>query len=650
MVDYSFLRQYDPAQTLALIAAFSIIPENQDKIAFIELAARIAGGNCRGGSEPTLSAIHELISQTGRSMLGRSLKLGGGLAGVFSSQSAFLRGVEGSNDQATEAAWKRFSAHDSVLKEKIGFTVANAIFFSRTLVNMVSARTIDTPPPRRTQISQEQFYDYSFFVEPDPDLAKTWGKAIQFGLKDLEECVPAAVRDRVAAFLGLVSTPIENCPQSPNPFEESPLLERPVFKVGDNHLATFQSYLFRGMSLRLHKTLISDSRYWGYYGDRKGKVLEEWTSEALRRAFPSATILRNIMYKGEKGSGEADIVLDFAGNLLFVECTTKWIQSDSKKGDLTAVKFDLAHSVSKCYEQAIRAKEAYLAGHLTLPIKQLPVKITLVVVTDVLFPNLLLEMTVETGAKSPTHGRFLKDLVAERDYPWIVSVFDIEALTAMVDERRLMEFVVERTEISKLGNMLAQDEPDYLRFFLKPEFQLYKKSLEKTNSILNYSGSPELPAKKSRLFLGILEAIGSEMSLIIEMKGLAGREGRAAALDTLYSVYCNWEEAMDHVVTNIGEFEKTLKKHKAAGNPCKAIAWEGFWEFVQDPRDRQSKMDKIREISESLGLRALIALSYDVGIEALLELQHAEGEEDVRRFVERKKFLDDTSASSDKKS
>src|SRR4029077_15339526 len=125
-------------------------------------------------------------------------------------------------------------------------------------------------------------------------------------------------------------------------------------------------------------------------------------------------IFRNVKYQGEKGEGESDIILKFGGTLLFVECTTKLIQPDSRKGDLAAVEYDLAHSITKCYEQAMRAKEAYQAGRLAIPTIELPATMIPVVVTDVLYPNLLVEISTEPFAQTPTHGRFLRGLVGRR--------------------------------------------------------------------------------------------------------------------------------------------------------------------------------------------------------------------------------------------
>ena len=438
---------------------------------------------------------------------------------------------------------------------------------------------------------------------------------------------------------------LDDFPPAPDPYDESPLLDRPVVRIGDTYILPLLVNLFRGMSSRIHRALITDRRYRGPYGNSKGGVLEEWAAEALRRAFPSAIILRNLSYKTEGTEGEADIVLSFSEYLLFVECTTKWIQPQSNAGVVDAIHFDLAHSVAKCYRQARRARNAYLAGDLNLPLGAKPAKIICVVVTDTLYPNLVLEMSKEPGSELPRRGRFLRELVEEGDFPYIVSVFDIEALTEMVNERRLIEFIAERTELSKRGAILAFDEPDYLRFYLKPEYRSLSALFSRGSSVLNFVGSPELPVRKSPLLLSVFDAIGSGGFTIFDLRSAVGRRAEGVAMETLYSVYCGWDEAGAHLVHDLESFRLLLVKHRSAGKPCRAVAWGGFREFVRTKKEPSKVQMQIVELAVSNGLNALIAYSYDYGLESLFREQEEKGEAEMMAFLERRRSFAEAEGS-----
>jgi hypothetical protein len=639
--DYDKIRNLDPVKTLGGLAAYAIMPENLEKMAFIEFATRIAAGNCRGIRTPKPGTLHNMLVNTGRDLFLRLPKdRANGLEEAFRSQSFFLRGIEGSVNQSIDASWKRFNVHDTILREKVGFTVGNGIFFCRTLVNMIHSRTESVEPPQRKHVGQRQFHDFGYFVRPEIRITDAWSGAVKFTQRDLERVVPPAIRDRTKPFLDSVSLTLESFERDPAPLEESPLHDRPVVKVGDNYLLLFFANLFRGLSSRFQGVLINDPRYWGSYGHKKGAVLEEWTAESLRRAFPSAQIFRNIKYRSNGKEGESDIILSFGEFLLFVECTTKWIQPDSRKGVAEAIRYDLAHSVEKCYRQGNAAKDAFLAGDLVPHLSAKPSRFITMIVTDTLYPNLLLDISESPSVGGPIHGAYLKNLVKEGDFPYIVNIFDLEALATMADEKVLTQFISERIELSRLARIISYDEPDYLRLFLKPDYQLFKEAVRRSNSVLHYVGSSELPTRKSPLFLAVLNAIGSEMFAIVDLKSSAGREAKRTALDVLYSTYCNWDEAFIHLVRDEREFRTLVETHYNSGSPCRLIAWEGFWDYSRGKERPWQILRQAEKLARSLNVGALIVFSHDRAMDALMQEEIEEAEDEMKRFQEMQKFIE----------
>lgn len=230
-------------------------------------------------------------------------------------------------------------------------------------------------------------------------------------------------------------------------------------------------------------------------------------------------------------------------------------------------------------------------------------------------------------------------MVKEEDFPYIVSVFDIEALTEMVDERELIMFIAERTEMSKRGRIIAFDEPDYLRFYLKPEFKLIKAMLSQDNSIFNYVGSPELPVRKPELLMDIFDQIGSESFAIFDLTGSIGRRAKVAVMEILYSVYCDWAAAGDHLVHSMIDFESLVKDHLRDGKPCKVVAWGGFREYIRNSKKPDDVLRQVGKLAVSYGLNVLLVYSYEHGLENILNEEQKRHENDVKRFLRRRQLL-----------
>jgi hypothetical protein len=134
------LRELDLLETVSMISAYKLQPENCQKEAMIEFAMRLAASYCRGSRRPTSHELHSFIQIVGEFYKHYSIISAHPLEMVFTNYALFDNRVEGNLDQTIESLWKRFQKYDTFLEKKLGFNVANAIFFASGVLSTITNR------------------------------------------------------------------------------------------------------------------------------------------------------------------------------------------------------------------------------------------------------------------------------------------------------------------------------------------------------------------------------------------------------------------------------------------------------------------------------------------------------------------------------
>jgi hypothetical protein len=432
--------------------------------------------------------------------------------------------------------------------------------------------------PRMMALSKQEFYDFSFFVQPDKLLIENWSRIIHFKMQELQDLFPGHLQPKVKKYIELFSRPIEKFSKPIDPLQSDLFVETPLIKIGDDYLIPTPYYLLHCLSLKFHNIMIKDANYKGKYGQGKGKVLEERASEELRVLFQSAKHFRNVTYESADSKPDADLIIHFGEYLIFVECTTKSIPKKSRLGDLQSVEDTLKHSIKKCYLQALRAKKAYLDGRIKLPLDSQPSKFILMIVTDELYPNLLSEHVISKRHNSKS---YLDSLIQGNEYPYIISISDLQSIRPITTEHLFMSFILERLSMYEKPCFLAYDEYDYFLLFCKKEYHGIKGEALTVQTIVNYVAHEPSPFMKSHIFHVMLETIGSESFSVIKIGKKYDKNLAGIAFNLLYDLYGQWEVAvLRHTVLDINGFVNILNEYKKQGKKCRAIVWEGFFEYL----------------------------------------------------------------------
>ena len=147
------------------------------------------------------------------------------------------------------------------------------------------------------------------------------------------------------------------------------------------------------------------------------------------------------------------------------------------------------------------------------------------------------------------------------------------------------KFLVERLDMYKTPYFLAYDEFDYFVLFNKPEYQEIKQRTIEREVTMNYTAHVPFPVTVSQAFVLILETIGSDDFAMIKIGKKYDKNVAAAALGLAYDVYNSWDEAMNHLVFDLGDFNSKLMEYRNRGQKCRVIVWEGLDEHLKFNRD-----------------------------------------------------------------
>ena len=608
------LRAWAPEPSVHAFSSYRARIENTEHDSMMIFAIRMAAGNCRGSTVPGQDEVHEVLRNIGAFYM-RYSRSHDPLEETFAGKQLFNNRAETNNDQAVEAIWKRFEQHDAALERKLGLNVANAIYICSGLTSAVHHKMGGMTHPQPKKVTKKEYYDFQRFVRPTKEIADGWRKATTFTLPEILALFPEHLATKVEKCVRLLSAPFSAFPPIDDPLQRDFLFERPLVLFSDRYMIPVPHYLLYGLSRRLHEALSDDPQYRGQYHGKKGGILEEWSAEELRLMFGDAHIFRNTRYRDSSGKQvESDIIIGYEEFLIFVECTTKWVPAEAWSGNAVAIHQTMAASIKHCYGQALRAKRAYVDGRMPLKLGSSPTKLIIMVVTDSVYPNLMREFVQARRMHLET---YIDGMVEEREYPYIISIYDLETLGRIAGPKKFLDFVEERIEMYNRPVFEAQDEFDYFILYSKPEYAELKRKAAEVGMIVSYVAHETPPVFKSPMFYSCLDLLGSDRFGIIKLGKKYSKQVAYTGFGVLYELYNSWEGDM-HFAFSVEDYDKVIAHEAKLGRKCRALVWEGLWEYIrfQHALGKQSEVAEIErklisgDIAKELGV--LIVTPTDV--------------------------------------
>lgn len=476
------LRKCDPTELLLWISACQLPPVNRERAAIIEYAlGSLVSQNFEKKSRRKVSRDfiarifwEAYVDFENCSRFSEATKL----------QTFFPLGFLGIRGEAfpwqfAHAALDRYGNHNEWMMKNLGFTIFDAVYFSKEIMKYSIRRALKFSFPSFPPFTKEEYYNPKYIMIPPKDTLDFWKASIIFSKNELESLFPKDKHEKLKNYLKRMSVCLgDKQTQIKDPLDFNILTARPFVKVDQDFILVIPRLLWYALSTTFHFDFLSDATYRGKYIDEKGKIAERRMVTCFSKIFASDNLFPRVRYDEHKGSPDVDLIVREEDTLLFVECTAKWITRKAKKGDPISIMNDLRSSVEKCANQLFRALQSYQKGKFKETLGSHDTeKLLPIIVVDDYIPGL--DFIIR-----------LCDFL-QKSRPYIINIYDLDIITDLISKEDFIDFASKRIELSKVGRIFAADEIDYFVLYRMHGFEKYTRLLEKSQSELHYIGHLE---------------------------------------------------------------------------------------------------------------------------------------------------------------
>lgn len=377
-----------------------------------------------------------------------------------------------------------YSPHDLWFKENLGFTIEEAITLADSCVEQYNFR-----------INQEKIASktYAADIVKDLDLNENEKRQLEQSLR-LERCFGRANEylgfsvDDIAHTSGLSKSVCDSILQrlsqpfgyrNPDfldtyknprsaPWDFNTLNERPFLRHDNKYWILLPATIKEALMSTFYFDLMKDTHYRPQFEKTRGKWLEAKTATCLKRVFGETSVHLNPYYPN--GHEMADVLVMFDESVLIIQCKSKGLTFAASRGkSLEELRKSLELAAKSAYQQGGMARR-YLLNHrcFTLHIGNRRVRneiddsqirrVYLVVVTAT-----RLQFFATSWASVNAEFRLFQD----GDYPWALSVTDLEALSEILTNPvDFIHYIDRRIQSDRIGRKFYADEMDFLATYL----------------------------------------------------------------------------------------------------------------------------------------------------------------------------------------
>jgi|LGOV01.1.fsa_nt_gb hypothetical protein len=421
--------------------------------------------------------------------------------------SLYVRG-ESYPHQLQELAKNIYSQHDDWFVKKLGFTIADAMSISESIINEYNRRINDEKDSclerakgyvneliSKDEANEENRKDlenrvgcYYYFGNSDSILSFSLDELMHFSGFSQEKC--EKYLERLSQKFGYRNANFPNAFSDPYaaPWDYNTLYERPITLHNDKYFVVIPSLFNEVLLHTFYYDLIADNEYWKSEGEKKyGRWLEQKTAEFLNRIFPKSEVLLNPKYPN--GNELCDVLVLHDRNVLIVQCKTKMLRYDSKIGkDFHSIKEDLIKGVKESFGQAIKARDYFfnnqsplikvLDDEMLVDSRQIS-NIFLMSVTLSSYQNL----TTRLANINPTLNLF-----SDNQYPWAISLFDLGVVSELIEYPSMfIHYARRRLTVERTNFELNAGEIDLLGLYVSQGLFFETEDFKKINAA-SFSG------------------------------------------------------------------------------------------------------------------------------------------------------------------
>ena len=411
-----------------------------------------------------------------------------------------------------ELAIDLYSQHDEFFKAKYGFTIQEAVKLHSSIIQEYERRVHELIPNLKAEarrltekhIEEDQsFQRYKdqietsnfcqlFFGNSDKHLSFSLEEFVEFSKFPKKTC--ENFLKRLSQSFGYHNS------EFPDTFKESllapwdynTLYERPIVFKDDKYFLPNNALLPTVLFYTFHYDLIRDDDYKDTYNRMRGDWLEDRTRRVFANIFGGNSVFINPKYPN--GEELTDVLVLYDRKVFIIQCKSKGLRYDSKIGsNFASLKLDIEKGIKDSFEQGVRARKYLLENqNPIICVSNGEFVLDMTQVTDIFILSVTLGQYQSFFTRVANISGFL-NLFQENDYPWAVSLFDLEVVAeVLASPSFFIHFTQKRVNAEKVEAIIFADEVDFLHVYLEQGLNLDTSEFKDYNMIALTSFSFEV--------------------------------------------------------------------------------------------------------------------------------------------------------------
>lgn len=380
-----------------------------------------------------------------------------------------------------------YSKFDSWFLKNLGFTIEDAIKISKSIKSFVEERINNEKQNRRQEAKKivDELLNAGELSEEKIDETEMaiwcslyFGKSeeiISFSISEISEFSGIEIKvcenffSRLSQDFGYRNKNFKNTFTNPYkaPWDYNTLNEKPIIRFNETYFIPVMSLVPEVLVNTFYFDLLQDKEYWTKTGEKiYGRWLEERTAKCLLKVFPQSSVFKNPY--DDKGKELTDVIILYDRKVFIIQCKTKRLLYESKIGiDFKKLKSDLYKGIKSSFKQAVNAKDYIFnqkfpklviqEGEIIIDREQIST-IFLMSVTFYGFQNITTRLANYDDSLN---------LSIDNQFPWAISLFDLEILCEILDKPWLfIHYAQRRIQLEKTLFNIDADEIDMLGVYL----------------------------------------------------------------------------------------------------------------------------------------------------------------------------------------
>lgn len=243
---------------------------------------------------------------------------------------------------------------------------------------------------------------------------------------------------------------------------------------------------------RFEKIAKGDNKFYSTrYQKYKAIWSEQETKKLVSKIFPESSIYETLDYPDpdkEKGNAELDIAVDWGPFLIIIEVKAKQFRFESVRGDVGRLRTDIKTNIEEAFNQSLRAIK-YIDSVKNPILIERKSKRELTINKEKIKKIYPLSVTLENLGEIATELHKTKELglFKDKDYPYSVSILDLELITEMeLKPEIFLHYIERRLYHLNFSENIKGDELDLIESYLDCRLNNNNIQMDDNNESFNF--------------------------------------------------------------------------------------------------------------------------------------------------------------------